>query len=202
MNKRNTEGYVLIYLLVAITVIGLVASALMASTLNVMRAQKMSLQKMQSKYTVQGEVERFIADLDMIYPSSPIDGNTCPDNKSAAVDSAISKFSDYLNNRTEFPFGNYPLLVKDSHSVTHDTESDFLIIDTVFSDSITTIQLQIVFAPEFTVTETSVPPTADDPSTSQDESRAGYTNYQCTVSGAKDFSFSSYKITSAGGGTR
>ena len=201
MNKRNTEGYVLVYLLVAITVIGLVASALMASTLNIMRAQKMSLQKMQSKYTVQGEVERFIADLDMIYPSSPIDGNTYPDNKSAAVDSAISKFSDYLNNRIEFPFGNYPLLVKDAHSVTHDTERDFLVIDTVFSDNITTIRLQIMFAPEFTVAENYIPPIEDNPSTPEDESRAGYTNYKCTVNGAKDFSFSSYKITSTGGGT-
>lgn len=201
MNKRNNDGYVLIYVMVAIAVIGLVASTLMASTLKVVEAQEKSLQQAQSKYAVQGEVERFIADLDMIYPSSPIVGNICQDNKSAAVDSAISVFSAYLSKYGEFPFGNYPLLVKDSHSVTHNTESDYLVIDTVFSDNITTISLQIMFAPEFTVAEESFPALEDDPSTPADESRASYTNYQCTVHGAKDFSFSSYKITSTGGDT-
>ena len=200
MNKHNTEGYVLAYLLVAITIIGLVASALMASTLKVVQAQELSLQKTQSKYAIQGEVERFIADLDMLYPSSPIRA-TYQDNERNAIESAVSAFSDYLNDSTKFPFGNYPLLDKNSHSVTYDADSDFIVTDTIFSDNTTSISLQIIFAPEFEVTEEYFPPIADDLSTPQDETRAEYTNYSCTVTGARDFSISSYKITSTGGGT-
>ena len=39
MNKRNTEGYVLAYLLIVITVMGVIAATLMTSTLQVVQAQ-------------------------------------------------------------------------------------------------------------------------------------------------------------------
>ena len=63
MNKRNTEGYVLIYVLIAVTVMGLIAATLMTSTLQVIQAQEKSVAYMKDKYEAQGEVERFMAEL-------------------------------------------------------------------------------------------------------------------------------------------
>lgn len=63
MNKRNTEGYVLAYLLIVITVMGLIAATLMTSTLQVVTAQEKSLTYMQSKYEAMGEIEKAIAQL-------------------------------------------------------------------------------------------------------------------------------------------
>ena len=64
MNKRNTEGYVLAYLLIVITVMGVIAATLMTSTLQVVTSQEKSLAYMKDKYEAMGEIELFIAELE------------------------------------------------------------------------------------------------------------------------------------------
>ena len=75
MPKRNTEGYVLAYLLIVIAVMGVIAASLMTSTLQVVQAQEKSLSYMKEKYEAMGEVERFAAELDsIIYQHSNASG--------------------------------------------------------------------------------------------------------------------------------
>lgn len=74
MTKRNTEGYVLAYLLIVITVMGVIAATLMTSTLQVVQAQEKSLVYMQEKYEAMGEVERLLATLE-----SDIESTTASD---------------------------------------------------------------------------------------------------------------------------
>ena len=64
MNKRNTEGYVLAYLLIVITVMGVIAATLMTSTLQVVQAQEKSLVYMKDKYEAMGEIEKSVAELE------------------------------------------------------------------------------------------------------------------------------------------
>jgi len=64
MNKRNTEGYVLAYLLIVIAVMGAIAATLMTSTVQVMAAQQNSIRYMQDKYEAMGEVEKLVAELE------------------------------------------------------------------------------------------------------------------------------------------
>ena len=63
MTKRNTEGYVLAYLLIVIAVLGVIGASLMTSTLQVVQAQEKSLVYMKDKYEAMGEVEKFVAAL-------------------------------------------------------------------------------------------------------------------------------------------
>ena len=64
MTKRNTEGYVLAYLLIVIAVMGAIAATLMTSTVQVMASQQNSIQYMKDKYAAMGEVEKLVLTLE------------------------------------------------------------------------------------------------------------------------------------------
>ena len=93
MAKRNTEGYVLAYLLIVITVMGVIAATLMTSTLQVVQAQEHSLVYMKDKYEAMGEVERLMANLCAITKEY---SSTCSSTSSleTAKSNAISKTRD------------------------------------------------------------------------------------------------------------
>ena len=75
MNKRNTEGYVLAYLLIVIAVMGAIAATLMTSTVQVMASQQNSIQYMKDKYEAMGEVEKLVAELvETFEETQPSDG--------------------------------------------------------------------------------------------------------------------------------
>ena len=120
MNKRNTEGYVLAYLLIVITVMGVIAATLMTSTLQVVQAQEKSLVYMQKKYEVQGELERFISDLSHLVAVSSFSEDGFLD-ETTAKDAAARDLSDYLNDRENFTFDAYPLI-----SITKDDENNLI----------------------------------------------------------------------------
>ena len=196
MNKHNTEGYVLAYLLVAITVIGLVASALMASTLKVVQAQELSLQKTQSKYAVQGELERFLADLDFVYPSPSISSSYYSD-KDTASDSAINSFVSFLNTLN---LDTYPLIEPDSLLAEYSSENNTISMSMELSDSLSTISTTFSFAPDLVFDSKTVTDVEENPSTPEIELKQ-HTEFSCSVVGASTFAITAYKITSTGGGT-
>lgn len=61
MNKRNTEGFVLAYVMIVIAVVSAITMALTASTLNVLKAQEQSVERMQDKYEAMGRIELAVA---------------------------------------------------------------------------------------------------------------------------------------------
>ena len=63
MNKRNTEGFALAYVVVVITVLCTLSIGLMSISLRVLQVQEKNMQRMQDKYEAQGEVELFVAEL-------------------------------------------------------------------------------------------------------------------------------------------
>lgn len=61
MNKRNTEGFVLAYVMIVIAVVSAITMALTTSTLNVLKAQEQSVERMQDKYDAMGRIELTVA---------------------------------------------------------------------------------------------------------------------------------------------
>jgi len=96
MNKRNTEGYVLAYLLIVIAVMGAIAATLMTSTVQVMASQQNSIQYMKDKYEAMGEVEKLVAELESSLTQKSIYSDTCEnsaDEARTAVKTALESLT-------------------------------------------------------------------------------------------------------------
>lgn len=63
MKKRNDGGYSLALVLVIISILALIATALMTVTLNNMTSQENEVEKMQKQYEAQGKLEMVLAEL-------------------------------------------------------------------------------------------------------------------------------------------
>lgn len=104
MNKRNTEGYVLAYVLIVIAVMGMIAATLMTSTLQVITAQENSIQYMKDKYAAMGEVEKLVAELEILGKDQGTDGYESPSSAESHgkshVFSLINTYNQTLNSST------------------------------------------------------------------------------------------------------
>lgn len=60
MQKKHDEGYALVFVLVVMTVLGIIAVSLMTGALSNIKRQTATVERMQEKYTAQGELERQI----------------------------------------------------------------------------------------------------------------------------------------------
>jgi len=63
MNKRNTEGFALAYVVIVIAVLTTLSLGLMSISLRILQVQDKNMQRMQDKYAAQGAVELFVASL-------------------------------------------------------------------------------------------------------------------------------------------
>jgi len=126
MTKRNTEGYVLAYLLIVIAVMGAIAATLMTSTVQVMASQQNSIQYMKDKYEAMGEIECVFAEIEK-YVIQSGDGDTFDAQK------AFYKFinTDVLDNdddsESNSDIGDYYAVVdgdEDIYSFTFDFQAN------------------------------------------------------------------------------
>lgn len=63
MSKKHDEGYALIFVLVVMVVLSIIAISLMSGALKNLTNQTATVDRMQEKYTAQGEMEKQIATL-------------------------------------------------------------------------------------------------------------------------------------------
>ena len=189
MYKRNTEGYVLAYLLVAITVIGLVSATLMASTLKVVQAQEESFQRMQSKFIAQGEIEMIIAEL-------PYQG----------INQSVAGFDSFVSAQT----AGTAALNTSINTFTQSISSSVVHVSTI-NEGNNSFDITATVNPVSISATVSVFPNLEIVSYSDDIDTGAVdennnpimetvTRWKYTILGS-DYSFSSYKITSTGGGT-
>ena len=61
--RKNNEGYTLPLVLIVMLVLGIVAVSVMSVSLHNLQAQQASIQRMESKYAAQGEIEKVIAEI-------------------------------------------------------------------------------------------------------------------------------------------
>ena len=64
--KKHNEGYTLPLVLVVMIVLSLVALGVMSVSLHNLQAQQASIQRMESKYAAQGELEKAVANLSLV----------------------------------------------------------------------------------------------------------------------------------------
>ena len=97
MKKRNDEGFALAYVVVVIFILCSIAIALMSSTLRTLQAQENMVQRMKDKYEAMGEIERQIAEFEAEWSKTvnSTDGYT---SDTGLKDEALSFFSEFLVN--------------------------------------------------------------------------------------------------------
>ena len=85
--KKKSDGYVLVYVLIVIVVLSLLALGVCSITLRNLQTQQASVEQMQEQYEVEGQMERFIAKLQVFQEdSSTYYYATSNEAKSAAHD--------------------------------------------------------------------------------------------------------------------
>lgn len=62
--KKHNEGYVLPFVLVVLVVVCLVAVSLLTASLDNLKRQQASIDRMEAKYAAQGEIEKLVAGLE------------------------------------------------------------------------------------------------------------------------------------------
>lgn len=168
MNKRNTEGFVLAYVMIVIAVVSAITMALTTSTLNVLKAQEQSVERMQTKYQVMGEIEKVAAALESLdstsFSSIPPTRNDT--SRKSANDDAGILFANYLKNKTLFP---YPVTqaIYDNDSDSEKYGTIELIVQVKDTDSAISIDSTIILNPNIKITD------KDPPSYSEDRNNDG-----------------------------
>lgn len=74
---KNDRGYILVYAVVVLTVVGLLVTAMLSAGLHELQAQHRMVEAMVSRYAAEGEIERQIAEL----VGTAVDGSKVVDGK-------------------------------------------------------------------------------------------------------------------------
>ena len=194
MNKRNTEGFALAYVVVVITVLCTLSIGLMSISLRVLQVQEKNMQRMQDKYEAQGQVECILAELDLMLPNENLnffsltsaDTNDFSDTKSDAETAAVSAVQQYFIDLLAFTS-------EENIDIRLDVDEDTCRINCTVESGDTSVCMVYDICYTITVDDEEIPPA--DPSISPDPTIAwGY-----SVDNFKK-EFVSYKISSLEGG--
>lgn len=63
---RKDDGYVMVYVLIAFTILALVAGSICAVALNNLKAQKADVARMEARYAAEGELQQFVAEVEAL----------------------------------------------------------------------------------------------------------------------------------------
>lgn len=100
--KKHNEGYVLIYVLVVMVVMGLVATGVLTVSLNNYRSQQAAGQRMQELYEAEGLAEQLVAELSACSSGTivltPSEIDTIRDNLGDGESDSGSAWEHKLNN--------------------------------------------------------------------------------------------------------
>lgn len=67
---RKDDGYVMVYVLIAFTILALVAGSICAVALNNLKAQKADVARMEARYAAEGELQKFVAKVEALTTDS------------------------------------------------------------------------------------------------------------------------------------
>lgn len=93
--KRNNGGYVLAYVVVVIVILCIIVPIACSSSLQNLKAQQASVERMRQLYTAEGQIERFVAEVRST--ALDIDGDGCSD-PDTAKSTAKNKFTDAVTS--------------------------------------------------------------------------------------------------------
>ena len=70
---KKDDGYVLIYVLIAFTILSFVAVSICTVALNNLKAQKADVVRMEARYAAEGELQKFVAEAELISSGEDLD---------------------------------------------------------------------------------------------------------------------------------
>lgn len=91
--KRNNGGYVLVYVVVVIVILCILVPAACSNSLQNLKAQQASIERMQQLYAAEGQIERFYAEIEAV--ALPKDRGYL--NKDAASAGAKNAFQEIID---------------------------------------------------------------------------------------------------------
>lgn len=206
MNKRNTEGFVLAYVMIVIAVVSAITMALTTSTLKVLQAQEQSVERMQAKYEAMGEIERLAAALKALNASSISISGEHSNSEEDAQNEAGRKFAAFLDNESSFPYAVTQAIYYDT---SHDTKPGKLEIIAITTERTSSVKIEatIIIEPDIYTDTVEVPstiPSEPAPIDEEDDPDGGaetppsepptYT-YPYIVNGINSLYFESYTIS-------
>lgn len=74
MKKRYDDGYVLVYVVVVIVILSILVPAACANSLRNLKAQQASVERMQQLYEAEGQIERFVAEIEAVQNTTSVSG--------------------------------------------------------------------------------------------------------------------------------
>lgn len=88
--RQSDGGYVLVYVVVVIVILCILVPAACSNSLQNLKAQQASIERMQQLYTAEGQIEQFVAEMLQRKPSGRVE------DISKAEEAAQKAFSDQL----------------------------------------------------------------------------------------------------------
>ena len=204
MKKRNEEGYVLVYVMVVVFVLCAIALALMSGTLRTLQMQETMVRRMQDKYQAMGEIERVVAELDILVPLDSSTGNKLSgqnnDSESDAFDDGCEALVSYLTSE------NSPFKFDAVQFFNDPSNKHYGTLSLTFSahQGSTSISSEIFIKPDINVIHSAHwiedhSPEDNIPENGPFTEHPEYWTYE--ISGMDYYCFESYEVTSIGGVT-
>ena len=102
--KRNNGGYVLVYVVVVIVILCILVPAACSNSLQNLKAQQASIERMQQLYAAEGQIEQFVAEVEATKEDGESGSSSYADSQLAeakakgAVESAVKSEMDTVLN--------------------------------------------------------------------------------------------------------
>lgn len=171
--KKNSGGYVLVYVLIVIVLLSLLALGVCSIALRNLQTQQASVEQMQEHYEVEGNMERFVAKLQAFQENSSVRYNSQTEAQSAAHDSFWTEVQDMDNGIT----------IQES-SLTWEENSCKLTVQADVGDQALVAELNVSL--DIVIDEHWIPPETEDGS--------GHTEYSYNIQ-KSTFTYDSYDIS-------
>lgn len=100
--KRNNGGYVLVYVVVVIVILCILVPAACSNSLQNLKAQQASIERMQQLYAAEGQIEQFVAEVLRQREGRESKDNSETAKKTAKDNLTIDLNSVFDNSQTQF----------------------------------------------------------------------------------------------------
>lgn len=175
--KKNSGGYVLVYVLIVIVLLSLLALGVCSIALRNLQTQQASVEQMQERYEVEGNMERFVAKLQELQ----VEDSTRYSDEGTAHSAARTRFWTEVQGTA-----NGIVTLQGDEPAWEVDDSCKLTVHAVLGDQVLTAVLDVSVSISITTHWISTP-TEDDPNN-------GHNEYSYSIS-STTYKYDSYDIS-------
>ena len=202
--KKHDEGYVMLLVVVVILVLSIVSAALMSMTVANLKNQRNSVNRMQEKYSAQGELEKKIAVFSQNGKEIPLSNVVVPESAGSQTKQEVEDLAKWLKDNYDIEPQEITVVTEKKKEIkfegTPNEEEKEILVCKSFSYTVsgiakheaTQIDYSVKISGNFTPSET-------DQSSIEDQDGENKTKYDLTVTKI-DYLVYEISTTSEGGG--